>query len=140
MTWLRRRARGQGLVEFAISITIFLTILIGIVDLARGVYTFNGVSEAAREIARETSVHVGTGGLGASSESVAMVATQRGLVPGLSVSSYTCIDLAGATVAGSCRPGDWVRVAVAAPFQPVLPFLVALGPITLTSVSSAEIQ
>ncbi len=140
MSWLHRRMAGQGLVEFAISITIFLTILIGIVDLARGVYAFNGVSEAAREITRETSVHAGTGALGDSTGSVAMVATQSGLVPGLTVTSYSCIDLAGAAVTGTCRPGDWVQVSVAAPFQPVLPFLAALGPITLTSVSSAEIQ
>ena len=93
-----RDPRGQGLVEFAIAITIFLTLLIGIVDLARGVYTFNGVAEAAREITRETSVHLGTGSPGASPESAAMVATQRGLVPGLSVTSYTCVDLSGATV------------------------------------------
>ena len=140
MTRRRRDPRGQGLVEFAIAITIFLTLLIGIVDLARGVYTFNGVAEAAREITRETSVHIGTGGAGASAETAAMVATQRGLVPGLSVTSYTCVDLSGTPVTHTCRPGDWVRVDVQAPFQPVLPFLAAFGPIILTSASSAEIQ
>ena len=138
----RRRAgsRGQGLVEFAIGITIFLTLLIGIVDLARGVFLFNGVSEAAREITRETSVHRGSGALGDSAETVAMVDTQRTIVSGLTVTAYACVDLGGATVSGTCKPGDWVRVSVAAPFQPVLPLLAALGPITLTPVSSAEIQ
>lgn len=136
----RRNQHGQGLVEFAIGITIFLTLLIGIVDMARGVYVFNGVSEAAREITRETSVHLGSGALGASTESVAMVAIQRGMVPGLTVTSYVCVDLAGSTVSSTCKPGDWVRVSVEAPFIPVLPLLAALGPITLTSVSSAEIQ
>jgi Flp pilus assembly protein TadG len=140
MTSRRRSPHGQGLVEFAIAITIFLTLLIGIVDLARGVYLFNGVSSAAREITRETSVHVGSGALGDGAETAAMVTTQRGLVPGLTVSSYVCLDLAGATVSTTCKPGDWVRVSVAAPFMPVLPFLAAMGPITLTSVSSAEIQ
>jgi hypothetical protein len=110
------------------------------VDMARGVFTFNGVSEAAREITRETSVHPGSGGIGTSPETVAMVATQRGLVQGLSVTSYTCVDLAGAAVSGSCKPGDWVRVRVQATFTPVLPLLTALGPIVLSSVSSAEIQ
>lgn len=140
MTYRRRSPSGQGLVEFAIGITIFLTLLIGIVDLARGVYLFNGVSSAAREITRETSVHLGTGALGDGAETTAMVAAQRGLVPGLTVSSYVCLDLGGTTVSGPCKPGDWVRVSVAAPFIPVLPLLAALGPITLTSVSSAEIQ
>lgn len=139
---MRRRSdpRGQGLVEFAIAIIIFLTVFVGIIDLARGVFTFNGVAEAAREITRETSVHPGTGAIGTSPETVAMVTTQQGLVQDLSVTSYTCVDLAGAAVSGSCRPGDWVRVNVQAQFQPVLPLLTALGPIILTSVSSAEIQ
>lgn len=140
MTWRRRSPRGQGLVEFAIGITIFLTLLIGIVDLARGVFYFNGVSSAAREITRETSIHPGSGALGSGAETAAMVASQRGLVPGLTVSSYVCEDLGGTTVVGPCKPGDWVRVSVTAPFMPVLPFLAAMGPITLTSVSSAEIQ
>lgn len=135
----RRDQRGQGLVEFAIGITIFLTLLIGIVDMGRGVYLFNGVSEAAREITRETSVHLGSAP-GASAETAAMVATQRGLVPGLTVSSYDCVDLAGDPVTGNCKPGDWVRVSVQAPFIPVLPVLAAFGPITFTSVSSAEVQ
>jgi len=136
----QRHPRGQGLVEFAIAIIIFLTVFVGIVDLARGVFAFNGVAEAAREITRETSVHPGTGAIGSSAETVAMVTTQRGLVQNLSVSSYSCVDLAGAPVTGNCRPGDWVRVSVEAQFQPVLPFLTALGPIVLSSTSSAEIQ
>ncbi len=136
----RRRPHGQSLVEFAIAITIFLTLLVGIVDMARGVYVFNGVSQAAREITRETSVHLGSGAVGASPETLAMVATQRAMVPGLTVASYACVDLSGATVSGTCRPGDWVRVSVQAQFQPVLPLLAAFGPIVLTSVSSAEIQ
>ena len=136
----RRDPRGQGLVEFAFAIIIFLTVFIGIVDMARGVFTFNGVADAARQITRETSVHPGSGALGASAETVAMVTAQRGLVQGLSVTSYTCVDLAGTAVTGTCKPGDWVRVRVQATFTPVLPLLTALGPIVLTSVSSAEIQ
>src|SRR5206468_9646026 len=67
----RRRGLGQGLVEFALGITVFLTILIGLVDLARAAFLFNGVSDAARELARVTSVHPGTTTLGASGETSA---------------------------------------------------------------------
>ncbi len=139
---MRRRGepRGQGLVEFSLAIIIFLAVFVGIVDMARAVFTFNGVSEAAREITRETSVHPGTGAIGTSPETVAMVTTQRGLVQNLSVTSYSCVDLAGDAVAGTCKPGDWVRVSVEATFTPVMPLLTALGPIVLSSVSSAEIQ
>jgi Flp pilus assembly protein TadG len=136
----RRDPRGQGLVEFSFAIIIFLTVFVGTIDMARGVFTFNGVADAARQITRETSVHPGSGAIGTSAETVAMVAAQQGLVQGLSVTSYACVDLAGDPVSGTCKPGDWVRVSVEATFYPVLPLLTALGPIVLTSVSSAEIQ
>jgi hypothetical protein len=134
-----RRDEGQSLVEFALGITIFLTILIGLVDLARAAFLFNGVSDAAREIARVTSVHPGAS-LGSSSETTTSVSNERSLVPGLSVTSYSCIDLAGAAVTGTCQPGDWVKVSVQTSFQPILPLLAPLGPITFTTASSAKIQ
>jgi hypothetical protein len=136
----RRRQRGQGLVEFALGITIFLTILIGLVDLARAAFLFNGVSDAARELARVTSVHPGSGSLGSSTETTAAVAAERVLVPGLVVTSYACIDIAGDPVTGSCQPGNWVRVSVRTSFQPILPVLSAFGPFSFNTASSAKIQ
>ncbi len=138
----RRRSRddrGQSLVEFALGLTVFLTILIGLVDLARAAFLFNGVSEAAREVARVTSVHPGAT-LGASAQTTAAVSAERALVPGLTIDSYTCVDLAGATVSGTCQPGDWVKVAVRTSFQPILPVLTPFGPFTFTTASSAKIQ
>ncbi len=137
-----RRARGQSLVEFALGITIFMTLLIGLVDLARAAFLFNGVSDAAREVARVTSVHPGTTTLGSSSETTAAVSAERALVPGLVVTSYACIDIAGDAVTGttSCQPGNWVKVSVRTSFQPILPVLAAFGPITFTTSSSAKIQ
>jgi TadE-like protein len=135
----RRDGAGQGLVEFALGITIFLTILIGLVDLARAAWLFNGVSDAAREIARVTSVHPGSS-LGSSSETTSAVSGERTLVPGLSVTSYTCLEIDGSTVSGTCQPGDWVKVSVSTSFQPILPLLAPFGPITFATSSSAKIQ
>ena len=131
---------GQNLVEFALGITVFLTLLIGLVDLARAAFLFNGVSEAAREIARVTSVHPGSTSLGSSTETANAVAAERALVPGLSVTSYTCLDLDGSTVTGTCQPGDWVKVSVQTSFEPILPLLTAFGPISFSTASSAKIQ
>jgi Flp pilus assembly protein TadG len=139
MSRRRRDARGQSLVEFALGLTVFLTILIGLVDLARAAFLFNGVSEAAREIARVTSVHPGAT-LGASSETTAAISAERALVPGLTIDSYTCINLAGAAVSGTCQPGNWVKVSVRTSFQPILPVLSAFGQFTFTTASSAKIQ
>ncbi len=131
---------GQALVEFALGILVFLMLFVGLIDLGRGVFMFNGVSHAAREIARETSVHPGSGAIGTSAESQAMSATQRQLVPNLQAPVYSCYDIAGTVQASACSAGDWVRVTSTAVFQPSLPILTLLGPLTLTSSSSAEIQ
>ena len=53
----RPRRSGQALVEFAIAVIPFLMLLMAVVDLGRGIYMLNGTSEAARDIARVTSVH-----------------------------------------------------------------------------------
>ena len=140
----RRRSRagshGQGLVEFSLGIIIFLTILIALVDLARAAFLFNGVSDAAREIARVTSVHPGTPSLGSSTQTTTAVSNERVLVPGLTVTGYACIDISGASVSDTCVPGDWVKVSVRTSFTPILPILNAFGPITFSTASSAKIQ
>jgi Flp pilus assembly protein TadG len=130
---------GQSIVEFSLGIAVFLVILMGTVDAGRAAYQLNGVSSAAREIARVTSVHPG-GTLGSSSETAAVVAAQTRLVPGLVVTSYTCLDLAGATVAGACQSGDWVKVGVQSRFIPVTPVLSLIGSVLLTSSSSARVE
>jgi hypothetical protein len=117
-----------------------MTILIGLVDLARGAFLYNGVSDAAREIARVTSVHPGTSGVGSSDETAAAVTHERALVPGLTVTGYDCIDISGAAVTGECQPGDWVKVSVRTSFSPILPVLAAFGPINFSTASSAKIQ
>ena len=137
----QQRERGQGLVEFAIALVIFLNLLMGIIDLGRGVYTFTGTEQAATEIARVTSVHPG-GSLGSSPETTGVVNVQRKLVPGLSVTSYECVDISGGAVTGVCKPGYgyWVRVTVSSTFNPVTPLALIFGPILMTAHSSAEIE
>ncbi len=68
------------------------------------------------------------------------MATQQGLVPGLTVLSYACVDIAGTAVTGTCQPGDWVRVTVRSRIYPVTPALSFLGQIDLTATSSAQIE
>jgi Flp pilus assembly protein TadG len=48
---LRHRA-GQSMVEFAVLAPIFFLLLLGTIDLGRAVYTYNAISNAAREGAR----------------------------------------------------------------------------------------
>jgi Flp pilus assembly protein TadG len=130
-----RRDTGQALVEFSLAITVFLMLLLGVFDLGRGIYTYNGLAEGARDIARITSVHLGSP-VGSSVATTNRVAVQKGLTPGLSNPTFACVDLYGA--ASSCSTGNYVTVAVNASYSPIS-LLGIGGPITLTSSSSVQI-
>jgi Flp pilus assembly protein TadG len=54
---VRRRRRGQALVEFALVAPIFFLILFGIIDFGRYIYYVQILNNAAREGARYAIVH-----------------------------------------------------------------------------------
>ena len=140
--------RGQGLVEFSLALIPFLLILMGIFDLGRGIYMSNGVSQAAREIARTTAVHpcgTGTCTLGNSAETAATIDVQKKLIPGFgsaaSTVTFTCTSISDTVVvsAGSaCPSGSFVKVTVSVPYSAITPVLSMVAPSTL--VSTAHIQ
>lgn len=130
--------RGQALVEFSLAIIVFLLLLMAIFDFGRGIYMYNGVSQAAREIARRTSVYPGVT-LGQSSESQAVLAIQRGLVPSLGTPTYACLTITGASSPNNpCTSGDFVQVTVTATYTPIS-LLGFLGSIPLTASSTVQI-
>jgi hypothetical protein len=49
---MNRKERGQGLVEFALVLPIFLTLIMGIVEFGRLMFIYNSVATASREAAR----------------------------------------------------------------------------------------
>jgi Flp pilus assembly protein TadG len=130
--------------EFALASTVFFLLLFAILDFGRAIYIYNGVSQAAREIARTTSVHPGTLTLGNSLETAETIAVQRNLVPGLSASpTFECVDDTGTAYPSGyqCVSGqDYVKVTVAAPWSPVAPLLNFLGSFNLQSSSSMRLS
>jgi Flp pilus assembly protein TadG len=48
----RRHRRGQALVEFALALPVFILVLVGIFDMGRAIYSYNTISNAAREAVR----------------------------------------------------------------------------------------
>jgi TadE-like protein len=144
------RRHGQALVEFSLALIPFLLILMGVLDLGRGIYTSNGVSEAAREIARTTAVHPCDPlncVLGNSPETLATIATQRRLVPNLTSSSVTiaCSTVTDAPITSTAdRPcwsseGAYVRVTVSVPFTTLTPLLSMVAPQTFVSTAHVEV-
>ena len=143
----RDRSRGQALVEFSLVLIPFLLILMGIIDLGRGIFTYNGVAEATRELARVTAVHQCDASpctLGTSSETADVRGTQDSMVPGLggagAVVTYTCTSITDTTVAKKpCPSGSFVKVTVSVPFQVITPVLSMVAPSTLSSTTHVEI-
>jgi Flp pilus assembly protein TadG len=150
----RRRRSGQALVEFAVAVIPFLMLLMAIVDLGRGIYMLNGTSEAAREIARVTSVHQwntpGVKDLGSSTEAAAVIGTQRGLIPNLTINpsvDIVCVDYLDDVIADdACQSGkktdgipNSIRVHVTAPFVPITPLVSAFGSHVFESTSRIQV-
>ncbi len=145
MNALRRgraeRGRGQALVEFSLALIPFLMLLMGIFDLGRGIYMYNGVSQAAREIARTASVHQVDGGY--STEALDTIAVQQGMVPGLTVLDPRCVesddpDDSAGTTGDECGENTYIVVTAQAAYTPVS-LLGFLGTINLESKSRIQV-
>jgi len=142
-----RRGPGQALVEFSLVLIPFLFLLMGAVDLGRGIYVNNAVAQAAREIARVTVVHpcVGSPCTAYSAQTQAVIDTQKGLVPGMTDGSVVivCTDVAdtvlAATDAGTCPAGAFYRATVTVPFNVLTPLLPVPKDFSLSAVSHVKI-
>lgn len=134
----RRRAGGQALVEFALTIPVFLMMIFGILDLGRAVWTLDIANHAAAEAARYAIVHGGApqtecpvgplsgayGEVGGSSEScpypspskqgIYNVATQAAIGAGTAVVVQACygVGCQGNTDTADNTPGTPVTVTV----------------------------
>jgi TadE-like protein len=117
---------------------VFLVMVIGLFDLGRAVYMYNGVSEAAREIARVTAVYPGIT-LGSTEQTLDRVAVQKGLIPELGDPTFECVNIDGSASGDiPCTSGDYVRVTISARYQPFT--LVGLGGGTINLSSSSSVR
>jgi Flp pilus assembly protein TadG len=53
---VKQRTRAQSVLEFAVTLPLFLILLFGLVDFARLLFTYISLSNGAREMARVASV------------------------------------------------------------------------------------
>lgn len=107
-----KHAAGQSIVEFALSIPILLMLIIGILDLGRGIHYYNTISYLAREGARSGSVLQGGewNTPGNTPGTYATVSTYAGTntIVGKIVSQAKTLDL-DATQVTISAPEGWVR-------------------------------
>jgi len=142
---MKNRTDGQALVEFSLAFVVFSVLVFGVIDFGRGIYQYNAVSQAAREIARVTSVHPGTDFTtvaGRSAETNAVIDVQEKLVPGLVVAAdaIECVDSAGGVKATCDFSKDSVRVTVTAPFKAITPPMNVMSAWDMKGTSSVQIQ
>ena len=115
--------------------------MMGVLDFGMAIYKYNGVSQAAREIARVASFHEGSNF--SSAEISSVVATQQGLISGLSSPTFACQTITRAAVtpvSSKCPTTAFVSVNVTAQYKAVTPLLGLLGTWTMTGSSTAQVQ
>jgi Flp pilus assembly protein TadG len=147
---LRRRQRGAGLVEQAIVLTLFLTVLFAIIDFGRALYTYHFVSNAAREASRWASVRGFTctglsGGCPAGDPDVQTYVSNvsgMGLDPTkiTATTSWPITSFSSPTCGTQINnPGCVVQVQVTYSYNFFFPFL-PTSPITMQSTSQMVIS
>jgi len=142
-----RGERAQSLVEFALTLPIFLLLVTGIFDVARAVWQENTLAYAAREGTRYAIVHGAAGSpiVGPCSSCLNPVANNLGNVVSAVTSSAVGVYNIDVTIDypdGGNQRNEHVSVDASAPFVP-LPSQYLLGAafqITLRGGSQLVIQ
>jgi Flp pilus assembly protein TadG len=144
---------GSGSLEFALSLTLLLTIMLGIMEMSLALYTYCIVSESAREGTRYAAVRGSScSSYGGFSSACPVTAAQiqtyvRELnFPGIKPSAMTVSTTWAAypsggscTPSASCdNPGNLVKVTVSYAFPLTIPF-VSNTTITMASTSKMVI-
>jgi hypothetical protein len=139
---LGRSDRGQGLVEFALIMPVFLMLIMGIVEFGRLMFIYNSVSTASREAARYgASVGVSSSGVEHFRDCTGITETAQRLA-GIAPIEDTDITIeydnpSTGFYEASCPPsqfelGDRIIVNVSITFEPIVP-LIDMPPLPVIS-------
>jgi Flp pilus assembly protein TadG len=129
----KKGERGNYAIEFGLCFVLFFSVLLGILDVTRGIYAYSFLAGAAKEGSRYAMVHGSSTGSKASSSDVQGV-VQKWLIG--------MVDPTSATVTTSWNPpsgnpGSLVTVNVQYTYTPITSFLV--GAWTLKSTSQTMV-
>lgn len=134
------------MVETAIIMMVFLTLVLGMLDLGIGVFRYNILAQAARQIARQAIVH---GSLAVepwgpdthsalASDASPIAQTVQPLLSGFDLSEVT-IKAEWPDGNNQASEGNHVRVTVTAPYRPIVTFIFGNPTITLQAASTMAI-
>ena len=80
-TQCTRRTAGTGSVEFALGASVFLLLTFAIIELAMVVYSYNSISQAARECVRYAIVHSKNGPYGVADSQIQNITVSFAALP-----------------------------------------------------------
>src|SRR4051812_25605888 len=118
----RGRTKGQALVEFALIIPIFLLLLVAVFDLGRAVFSFNSLTNAAREGARMAIVNQDTASIVSRAQKESAIVELNS--PSVTVDFYQVALDGSPDTSKVCAPpavGCLAVVKFEATFQPITP-------------------
>jgi hypothetical protein len=149
----RRCARGQALFEVLVSMIVFITMLLAVIQMSLAAYSYHFISEAAREGARWAMVR-GSACTSFTSACPATAAQIQSYVTGLGYPGINTAASAMTVTASWCgptsstppacstgtnAPGQIVRVAIQYKFPVGIPF-VPSSTITMNAMSQMVIS
>jgi hypothetical protein len=147
----RTTGRGRGgttTVETVVVLGVFLTLVVGMLDLGSAVFRQHQISYAARAAARAASVHGSEAGVLGSWGPAAVgptPASGAGPIPEVFRRDLGGLNPSAVTVRvawpdGSNEPGSRVVVTLETSYQPALAWLFGSAPIPIRSVSTMRIS
>jgi Flp pilus assembly protein TadG len=118
------RSQGQSLAEFALVLPIFLVLFFAIFDLGSAVFTFNSLTNAAREGARLAIVNQDTASIIARAETQVSVAEIN--APNVSIDFYQEALDGTPDTSSTCAPvavGCLAVVSFESTYRPLTPII-----------------
>jgi len=119
---------GQAIVEFALASLVFLMMVFGTIDFGRAIFMSAEIHNAARDAARYGKINP------SQTAQIRTVAVDKAVGTGLTTGGVTV------SCTGACKTGDTLTVTTQIQFQAVTQQLLGIGPITLNSSSTVDIE
>jgi len=129
----RRPDQGQGLVELALALPVFIMVVMGIVDFGMGLRAYVMVNNSSREGARYAIVCPST--VNDDAVKARVVNRSNGLI------TTDHVYVTWETPSVRCKSGDFVKVEATTDYQYITPIRAFLpGPLRLTASSTMRVE
>jgi Flp pilus assembly protein TadG len=142
-----RKRRGTTLPEAALVTTVFLTLCLGMLDLSLGIFHYNTLSQAARQLSRQAAVHgsyssspwgTTTYGPVAASDTGTIASTVRSYLVGMDPSAVT-VTVSWPDSSNAPDQDSRVQVTLSTSYTPMLTFIFGSPSLTLSATSTVRI-